>query len=759
MSLNKHVFLILFVVGLYFTDDAYCTNYYLSNSGSDSNIGTSESSPWKTIDKLNVELSKLKAGDQVLFKCGSMFSGEISIPSTISGVKNNPIVFGSYGTGSKPIITGSIPVTSWEEKAPNIWKAPLNAASVNQIFEIQKRLTIARTPNKGYYQVGKTSSKSSFTDPKLAKPSNYWKNSTVVYKKNEWLWVLADIDSSSVEGFIRFAPKDTAFGDLVTGSGYFIQNKYELLDTLNEWFFDTQAKALYLYSTTNPSVKNIRASVYNTGIKSGWPWVLKYITIQDLEFREHNIDEIQLFGAEGFVVKRCNQFRAGQYGIRINSDYQNFVRKSEISNNVIENSAMAGIFTWNVAQSIVTRNNVKNSGLYPTKGGAMFWNACGIQLFQGDSLIVSYNKVDSTGGTGIGIESHYSLIEKNIVDYSMLFSSDGGAFYNNYGTHNTIRNNIFRYTIGNMEAAYPNAARYTKEIYLDMDRHHYNTIENNTLVGVPGNENSGIGLAPTTTHTILRNNVIYNCWRGINFSNFDAGNKPINTLDVRHNTIYSNTKDGHPYWINAWSAILDMFSICDSNYLCNPYSDKIVEHLNVNKTSYYNYNDWKSISKADSHSKLSFVHWTYPTDNSFIIINETDSFVRHTLSKDVINLDNKPVSSIILPPFSSKVFIGELSIKSTGYYKTDPSATTSVRENIDTELGLSVYPNPANNLLNVIIKNPPGSGYLEISDITGNVVNRSKIQSDRLTINMLSYKDGIYILKADAGIMKLIVQH
>jgi len=758
MRLIKHFFWLLFVFNLYFIDNAYAIVYYISNSGSDSNTGISESSSWKTIDKLNVELSKLNAGDQVLFKCGSVFSGEISIPSTISGVKNNPIVFGSYGTGPKPIITGSVSITSWEEQAPNIWKAPLNATSVNQVFENNKRLIIARTPNKGYYQITNTSSNNSFTDAKLAMPLNYWKNTNIVYKQNEWLWVVADIDSSTVDGFIHFKLTNT-LSDLVAGSGYFIQNKIELLDTLNEWYFDSTNKELFLYSTTNPSSKNIRASVYNTGIKSVWPWIVKYITIQDIEFDEHNSDEIQLFGAEGFEVKRCNLFRAGQYGIRINSDYINFIRNSEISNNEIENSAMGGIFTWNVAQSTIARNHVKNSGLYPVKGGAMFWNACGLNLFNGDSLLISYNKVDSSGCTGIATETHHSLIEKNIVDYSMLLCSDGGAFYNNYGTHNIIRNNIFRYTIGNMEGAYPNAGRYTKEIYLDMDRHHYNTIENNTLVGYPGNENSGIGLAPTTTHTTIRNNVIYNCWRGINFSNFDAANKPINTLDVRHNTIYSNTKDGHPYWVNAWSAISDMFAICDSNYLCNPYSDKIAEHLNVNKTSYYNFNDWKSNSKADSHSKLSFFHWTFPTDNSFIIINETDSFVRHTLANDVINLDNAPVNSIIIPPFSSKVFIGELSIKTTEYFNSDPSAISFVSKSVDKNFGLSFYPNPVNDLLNVNIEEPQNSDYLEITDITGKVITRSKFQSNQLIIDMLPFKNGIYILKKGAIAVKFIVQH
>lgn len=737
---------------------SYGLVYYISNAGNDSNSGTSEQSPWQTIDKLNTEISKLNAGDQVLFKCGDAFTGEISIPSTISGAKDNPIVFGSYGTGPKPVITGSVPITGWEEHAPNIWKAPVNTVSITQVFENNKRLVIARTPNKGYYPIVNRSSNNSFTDAKLAMPLNYWKNSNIVYKQNEWLWVVTDIDSSTVDGFIHFKLTNT-MTLLVDGSGYFLQNKYELLDTVNEWYFDATNKELFLYSTTNPANKNIRASVFNTGIKSGWPWIVKYITIQDIEFSEHNNDEIQLFGADGFVVKRCNFFRAGEYGIHFNSDYTHFIRNSEISNNYIENSAMSGIYTWNVSQALISHNSVKNSGLYPVKGGIMNWDACGMNLFMGDSLTISYNKIDSSGNAGIATDINYSLIEKNSINHSMLLTSDGGAFYNNYGDHNIIRNNIFKNTIGNMEAAFPNAARYTKELYFDMGEHHYNTIENNTMASLAGNaKNAGIGLALFTTNTTIRNNVIYKCWRSIELLNYDAS-KPINTLNIKHNVLYSNAEKGHPYWVNTWMELPLMFQACDSNYLCNPFSDEITEHISANTVSYYNFDQWKAKTNVDSHSKLSNSHWTYPTDSSFIIINETDSFTRHTLTKDVIDLDHKPVSSIILPPFSSKIFIGELSIKSTEYFTSDPSVVTSVSKINVNKLGLSIYPNPVNDLLNIIIDKPNSSGFIEILDITGNVINRSKIQSDHLIINMLPYKDGIYILKTGDVMMKIIVQH
>jgi hypothetical protein len=758
MRNNKTTFILLIIIFLSLRiNNTYCAVYYISNEGNDSSLGTSEQSPWQTIDKLNLELSKLKAGDQVLFRCGDIFVGQINIPSSISGQKGSPIVFGSYGTGAKPVITGSIAVNNWVEASANVWKAQVSAASINQVFDGNRRLKVARTPNIGYFLIGGvTSSKNSFTDASIAMPNNYWKGTEIVYKLNEWLWVITTIDSSNTSGFVRFLPKDTVYGDLVAGTGYFIQNKRELVDTIDEWFFDADSKELYIFSATNPSAKNIRASVYDAGIKSGWPWTLKYVTIQDIELREHSVDEIQLFGANAFVVERCNIYRAGQYGIRINSDYVNYIRNSRISSNTIENSAMGGIFTWNVARSQITGNRIKNSGLYPVKGGALFWGSFGMDFFNGDSLVISHNKIDSSGYSGICLESHYSLVEKNIVDHSMLIASDGGAFYNNYGTYDTLRNNIFRNTLGNMEAAYPNAGRYTKEIYLDMDRHHYNTIENNTLISYPGNQNSGIGLSPTTTHTLIRNNVVYRSWRGINFSNFDAINKPINTIDVRKNIIYSNTEGGHPYWVNSWTPISGIFTFCDSNYLCNPFSDKIAEHLNVNNTSYYDFDTWKQLANADSHSTLSYHHWNLPTDSSFIIVNETDSFARYTFINVVTNLDNEPVTSIVLPPFSSKILIGEQSVKSTEYFISDTSITAIFEKK---KYHISIYPNPVNNNFFINLDYNSNQPDVELMDLLGRELGRFKFYSNQLTLNMQQYKPGIYFIRIGNTINKILVQH
>jgi len=79
--------------------------YYVSNSGSDSNSGTSTSSSWKTIAKVQSFLGSLRAGDSVLFERGGIWYEKLDV-NNVNGSPGLPIVFGNYGSGNLPIIDG-----------------------------------------------------------------------------------------------------------------------------------------------------------------------------------------------------------------------------------------------------------------------------------------------------------------------------------------------------------------------------------------------------------------------------------------------------------------------------------------------------------------------------------------------------------------------------------------------------------------------------------------------------------------------------
>lgn len=80
------------------------TTYYLdSNSGDDNNSGTSQSTPWKSLDKVNSTI--FQPGDTILFKAGNLWVGTLYPKG--SGASGNPITIDMYGTGNKPIINGN----------------------------------------------------------------------------------------------------------------------------------------------------------------------------------------------------------------------------------------------------------------------------------------------------------------------------------------------------------------------------------------------------------------------------------------------------------------------------------------------------------------------------------------------------------------------------------------------------------------------------------------------------------------------------
>ena len=82
------------------TYSAFATEYYVSNSGNDSNNGLTEQTAWKTLDKVNAKMSSFTSGDVIAFKGGDEFFGTLRIAN------KNRITFTSYGAG-KAVIKGT----------------------------------------------------------------------------------------------------------------------------------------------------------------------------------------------------------------------------------------------------------------------------------------------------------------------------------------------------------------------------------------------------------------------------------------------------------------------------------------------------------------------------------------------------------------------------------------------------------------------------------------------------------------------------
>jgi Chitobiase/beta-hexosaminidase C-terminal domain/Right handed beta helix region/DUF5010 C-terminal domain len=79
------------------------TYYVDSSGGNDGNNGTSQSTPWQSLGKVNG--TTFSPGDQILFKSGDVWTGALSPKG--SGSAGNPITIGNYGSGALPLIQGN----------------------------------------------------------------------------------------------------------------------------------------------------------------------------------------------------------------------------------------------------------------------------------------------------------------------------------------------------------------------------------------------------------------------------------------------------------------------------------------------------------------------------------------------------------------------------------------------------------------------------------------------------------------------------
>ena len=97
-------------------------NYYVDSSRpDDTGDGLTEETAWKTVTKVNDSMSGFNAGDIVSFKCGEVFH-DVRLQINKDGADGNPIIFNSYGTGSKPRIDMSEVKDSFTDLGGGEWQ-------------------------------------------------------------------------------------------------------------------------------------------------------------------------------------------------------------------------------------------------------------------------------------------------------------------------------------------------------------------------------------------------------------------------------------------------------------------------------------------------------------------------------------------------------------------------------------------------------------------------------------------------------------
>jgi len=654
---------ILLVFGLLIPMTVFSTNYYVSESGNDSNSGKNPKKAFKTMDRLN-QLT-LKPGDKVLFRKGDVFVGELVLHA--NGKKGKPIVIGSYGEGNvKPLITGAVSADSWSRQG-SMYSTNLSQ-KVKQLYAGNKYLNIARTPDTGYFFIDSGDS-TSLTDDKLASFSNL-ENSMVRIQTVNWQWEIRNI-SNHDGGRIEF--DSTLWHPAKPHFGYYLENNVDFMNKPGEWFYNEDKGTLSVLWNGDIENQDFLAVIYDEGIRVSDK--SSYITIQDLAISNYSEAAISVGElADNINIQGNDISNVEVFGIMMDLSVSN----STIADNNIVDVQGRGLTLLEPQKCVIERNRIRRIGMIAGHGFDGVNSGTGIIVENIEKRApdytniarhnrIAYNRVDSTGYGAIRADGAYNMIEYNVVREAVLTMNDGGGIYcwgknYNYTHHNTFRKNIVINVHGNMESCAGNHKIITC-LYMDNYTNHC-LIEDNIFIGAQ----TGIILNDLSHSHTVRNNLVYNVDLGLSLSIWKRSEDTIRgNYTIVGNTIFPEKEHGKVLSIANNLNIDFEEGRIDSNFYISPAYPHILKKFNLEEghliTNEYELYAWQKATGHDVNARSIIPgpkdKWWQMQEESMIFVN--DSLEPRTFMMEqegYKDLDGKevPPGEFSVEPFSAKIF-------------------------------------------------------------------------------------------------------
>ena len=584
---------------------ALATTYYIAPNGNDSNSGTSQSSPWKTLDRVNQMAYQAQPGDQFLFQRGGEYRGRLILGS--SGSPTSQIVYGAYGSGASPVINGSRLVTGWTVHSGNVWKAQVGE-QVDQVYVNNARQVLARWPNTGW-KYNQQATANSITSSDIVQSSGYFNGARAVVR-----CTASSIDTlritSHVNSTITFGSNMSNQFMGTTGWGFYIENKLDLLDAAGEWFYDASSGWLYFRAPGNvdPNSIAVEASTYWAGAECQWQ--RHHLTIQDLTFRKARNAGIRQDGADHITVTNC-VIEDTYHGIRSYGSYDVY------SNNLIRRTYATGILLID-NNSTVEGNTLEQIAMIPGQGESS-WGYHGIRGI-GAGNVIRGNRLDYVGYTAIEVNEDH-LVEKNVIQHYNACLNDGGGINFDHSDGLVIQDNIIRDGLGGLEGSPvgvgPNE-HLAMGIYFGNTSNVNVTVQRNTIVSIPG---TGINVDHNMNSAgyVVRNNVIFDTRVGLSISDYSNSFGPnavypyyvpsYNGL-YENNIVYGIDKDQLCLrFYNCYGAAPVDFGSFSNNRYFNPYNEMSILLFSFQAgQSYYSLEHWQAERNEEQGSTASQLH-------------------------------------------------------------------------------------------------------------------------------------------------------
>jgi parallel beta-helix repeat protein len=644
----KHVYLniILTFLFLCFLFPANATNYYVSNSGSDSNPGTSDSLSWRSLDKVNA--SVVKPGDRILFKRGDRWTGTIKVNA--SGTSGSPITFGAYGTGENPIISGFTTLSGWTDEGGNIYSKTIAVENnfPNIVLVDGVNTAMGRYPNTGTWLTYEShSGHTLYTDNELTGTPN-WTGAQVVIRKNRWILEKDNI-TNHTNSILTVTPESTSF-EALNGYGYFIQNDLKTLDVADEWYYN--GSRFYIYS--NPSAKTVKISTVNRLLVISGK---DYITVENITFEGANSHAIQNTSGHDILIQHCNFLNIGMTGIY--TDANSVDATMIIDDNTFDTGNNNAIHLRNSSTYAWIKNNtISNIGLIKgsaTNVASAVGNAYdGINVY-GANTRIEYNTISNVGHSGIAMRKNTGMIVRyNYISNFGLTRYDAGGIYTWNLPGATINNNIVDGSNHVSEGIAGNTYLALSGIYIDEQTEICN-LYNNTVTNV---KDFGIKYLNSRTGR-LRNNTSYNNGTQFEFAYVYSYGFDVTGMDIKGNVFVSRSASQRVMIYKNDTSPLNQWGVADSNYYARPIDDN--HTINTSTTTSLGTDrtvaGWQSLTGQDVNSWKSPQSITSENDLRFEY-NATNSPKTITLSQPMIDVKGtKYATSVTVQPYSSIVLM------------------------------------------------------------------------------------------------------
>lgn len=581
-------------------------NIYIDSSASDGGDG-SILTPYNDFSDINWTTGGsnsvfdwVAAGHDVFvnLKSGETFEEMLTVGT--SGASGHPITIQAYGTEDKPIISGHELVTNWSIYSGNIWEASHSPSNdPNQVFKDGVRQVRARWPNSGWCNIDSTPEDSlHLQSDLLTQADDYWIGAEVYIKTRRWKIENKTI-TDSAQGATTITWGTETNHKAIKDFGFYLENLLSIVDTDNEWYYDTNADKLYLYSSDDPNNCTIEVSSRQSNIKVTNS---SYITIDGLELRIATQSNI-LIGPDdlvGLTIQNCSMSYAGDCGIKT------ITSNSYTDVTVTGNTIQYG--TINSSEAIYLYNLLGNNVVSDNK--ILYWydelspkDFKGIVVRKSSGTVVSGNSLDSIAGLGIHIQEDAvnMKVYGNKVDNACLSLCDLGGIYvwGDYTRSLEIYRNIVCNSYGNIDGTTRTVRDEGHGIYLD----EYITgggisAYSNVIYGCSGN---GVMLHNLDTVTVYDNTFYGNSTRQCYLLNDDSENRFYDVV-IKNNIFVCDSSDQKA--IGSISSYAGDSELASYDYNCyySPSDTAPFQYKRGGSILDKTFAEWKALHSQDANS-------------------------------------------------------------------------------------------------------------------------------------------------------------